>query len=180
MFRWEPEGRYHSTKSGNGTLLLLKSTSLNGFNALLLWANYIVNVRWEPDWHLKPHVRHQRVTAWGLAVLCWSPWLIPHNMLPNAQNAGSAGKRTPLLGGPSRQSVPNSTWPSELHRSNLHVHHKMHESEFEPYSHTEVVWHISQSPHAIWCSPTLPHRDWLCGWRLNVGNGPMRCPYFRT
>ena len=29
-----------------------------------------------------------------LAVLCWSPWLIPHNVLLNAQNAGSAGKRT--------------------------------------------------------------------------------------
>ena len=41
--------------------------------------------------------------------------------------------------------------------------------------HTEAVWHTSQSLHAIWCSPTCPHRDWgrdwLCdgGWPLVMG-----------
>ena len=36
--------------------------------------------------------------------------------------------------------------------------------------HTEVVWHTSQLPHAIWCSLTLPHRYWLCngGWTLGI------------
>ena len=32
--------------------------------------------------------------AWGVAVFCWSQWLLPHNVLPNAQHACSAGKRT--------------------------------------------------------------------------------------
>ena len=39
--------------------------------------------------------------------------------------------------------------------------------------HTEVVWHTNQSPHAIWCSPTRPHRD-AVRWRLNIKYGPMR------
>ena len=108
-------------------------------------------------------------TAQGLAVLCWSPWLIPHNVLLNAQNAGSAGKRT-------RPGVhrPNGPQFNMAIRITLeHRTHEMHEPEFEPY----IVWHTSQSSHTIWCSLTRPHchwdwrRDWLCdgSWTLGMG-----------
>ena len=42
MFRWEPERRYHSTKSGNSALLVLNGTSLNCNKALqaLNWRQY--------------------------------------------------------------------------------------------------------------------------------------------
>ena len=39
-------------------------------------------------------VRDKRLYGTGLAVLCWSLWLISHNVLLNAQNVGSAGKQT--------------------------------------------------------------------------------------
>ena len=48
-------------------------------------------------------------------------------------------------------------------------------NRFVAPQHTEVVWHTSQSSHAIWCSPTRPHmdwrRDWLCDgdWTLGIG-----------
>ena len=47
------------------------------------------------DWAtLKPHVRDKHLYGTLTSSLCWSPWLIPHNVLLNAQNAGSADKRT--------------------------------------------------------------------------------------
>ena len=30
-----------------------------------------------------------------------------------------------------------------------------------------IVWHTSQSPHTIWCSPTRPHCHW--DWRIGIG-----------
>ena len=44
--------------------------------------------------HLKSHVRDKPLYGMLTSGLCWSPWLIPHNVLLNAQNAGSADKRT--------------------------------------------------------------------------------------
>ena len=50
---------------------------------------------------LKPHVRDKRLYGTLTISLCWSPWLIPHNVLLNAQNAGSADKRTRTHGRPN-------------------------------------------------------------------------------
>ena len=43
---------------------------------------------------LKPRVRDKRLYGTLTSGLCWSPWLIPHNVLLSAQNACSADKRT--------------------------------------------------------------------------------------
>ena len=54
------------------------------------------------------------------------------------------------------QTVPDSIWPSELHRS-IRTH-EMHPSNNSSRTCNRVValqrlsWHTSQSPHAIWCS----------------------------
>ena len=56
---------------------------------------------------LKPHVRHQRIYSIGTSGLCWSPWLLPYNVLSNAQNAGSAGKRTRIGVHRSNSSIQN-------------------------------------------------------------------------
>ena len=52
-----------------------------------------------------------------------------HNVLLNANHAGSAGKRT-WLGVPNAQTVPYSIWPSKLHQS-IYTH-EIHETEFKP------------------------------------------------
>ena len=135
---------------------------------------------------LKPHVRHQRVYGMGTNSVMLIPILLPHNVLPNAQNAGSADKRTrpgaihrtmdPLL---KRSPIQNGR-PSYI---GAYVRTKC-TSQNSSRARNSVVWHTSQSPHAIWCSPTRPHRywrrDWLCdsGWTL--GYGPMRYLYFLT
>ena len=33
--------------------------------------------------------------------------------------------------------------------------------------HTEIVWHTSQSPYTIWCSPTRRYCHW--DWRIGIG-----------
>ena len=111
-------------------------------------------------------------TARGLAVLCWSPWLIPHTVLLNAQNAGSAGKQT-RPGVHPRSSVGPS--PKRYGRSNYtseHTHAQNARARIRAVHvigllHTEIVWHRSQSPHTIWCSPTHPHCHW--DWRIRIG-----------
>ena len=43
---------------------------------------------------LKAHIRDKPLYGTLTSGLCWSPWLIPHNVLLSVQNAGSADKRT--------------------------------------------------------------------------------------
>ena len=65
--------------------------------------------------------------------------------------------------GPNAQKVPNSIWRNRLRAVRIIW-----------LLHTKVAWHTSHSPHAIWCSPTRPHRDmrqdWLCDvvWTLGM------------
>ena len=84
------------------------------------------------------------------------------------------------------QMVPNSKWPSKLYIG-AYVRTKCTRQNSSRHViellHTEVVWHTSQSPHTIWCSPTRPHRDWrrdwLCDgdWTLGMGQSILD-PYF--
>ena len=128
---------------------------------------------------LKPHVSRFAIsgfTAWELAVLCWSTWLLPHNVLPNAQNAGSAGKQT----GPGvhRQNGHQFKMAVRVTSQDVYAQNawaRIRAMHVIGLLHTEVVWHTSHSLHAIWCSPTRPHRDWhsdwLCDGRWTLGMG---------
>ena len=100
------------------------------------------DVSLELHW-LKPHVRDKPLYGTLTSGLCWSPWLIPHNVLLNAQNAGSADKRT-------------RPWSTHVHggqcsiaRSNMAVRITLHTSQDSSrFLRTEIVWHTSQSLHA--------------------------------
>ena len=105
------------------------------------------------------------------------PVTLPHNVLPNAQNAGSVGKQTrPGVhrpNGPQFKMAVRVT--SELHTYAWNARARIWAMHVIGLLHTEVVWLTSQSLHAIWCSLTRPHRDlrrdWLCdgGWKLGMG-----------
>ena len=107
-------------------------------------------------------------TARWLAVLCWSLWLIPHNVLLNAQNAGLAGKRTRLWvhlpNGPQFNMAVRIT--SE-HTYTRNARARIRAVHVIGLLHTEIVWHTSQSPHSIWCSPMHPYCHW--DWRIGIG-----------
>ena len=111
-----------------------------------------------------------------LIPLRWLIPLIPHNVLLNAQNAGSAGKRTRpgfhSPNGPQFNMAVRITSEHTYARARIRAVHVI------GLLHTEIVWHTSQSPHTIWCSPDasalplgLAGRDWLCdgGWTLGMG-----------
>ena len=109
--------------------------------------------------------------------VCWSPWLIPHNVLLNAQNAGSADKRT--------WPWSNNGVQCTITRSNMAVRITLqHEPGFEPgFLRTEIVWHTSQSPaHITHNRIAILIGAWglAVQWRLDVGYGPMRNHIFPT
>ena len=93
-------------------------------------------------------------------------------MLPNAQNAGSAGKRTRRgvhrPNGPQYNIAVRVTsehtyaWNAPARIWAVHVIELLH---------TKVVWHTRKWPHATRCFLTRPHRDWLCDdvWSLGTG-----------
>ena len=92
---------------------------------------------------LKAHIRDKPLYGTLTSGLCWSPWLIPHNVLLNAQNAGSADKRTQPWSnhGVSMVPSPDPICPSELHYTRARIR--------AGFLRTEIVWHTSQSPHTI-------------------------------
>ena len=76
------------------------------------------------------------------------------------------------------QTVPKSIWLSEFTSEHTYARNaqaRIRAMHVIGLLHREVVWHTSQSRHAIWCSPTCLHRDWrrdwLCdrGWPLGMG-----------
>ena len=100
-------------------------------------------------------------TARGLEVLCWSPWLLPHKVLLNTQNAGSAGKRTrPRVHRPNGPQFNMTIRITSEHTYARNARARIRAIHVIGLFHTEIVWHTSQSPHTIWCSPTRPHWDW--------------------
>ena len=110
-------------------------------------------------------------------VLRWSPWLLPHNVLPNAQNAGSAGKRTwPWVHRPNSPQFKMAVRVASEHTYARNARARIRAMHVIGLLHTEVVWHTSQSPHTIWCSRHVRvgigvrRRDWLCdgGWTLGI------------
>ena len=111
--------------------------------------------------YLKSHVHLERFYSMEIS----SDMLIPmtpfHTMCHWMQiSAGSVGKRT--WPGVQCPNGPNSIWPSELHRNNTYAQNerdRIWDVRIIRLLHTEVVWHTSQSLHAIWCFPTRPQRD---------------------
>ena len=105
-----------------------------------------------PSSNLKPHVRHQRVYRMGTSGLCWSPWLLPHNVLPNAQNAGSAGKRTqPGVHRPNGPQFNMAVRVTSEHTYARNAWAGIRAVHIIGLLNTEVVWQTSQSLHAICC-----------------------------
>ena len=86
---------------------------------------------------LKPHIRHQRVYGMGDKQLYVDPCDSSHRMCCRmrkmwVQRASEHGL------GSIVQTVPNSTWPSQLHWS-IHVHtHEMYEPESPNYFTAEA------------------------------------------
>ena len=118
--------------------------------------------------HLLPHTVHKATrivisdfTARGLAVLCWSPWLILHNVFAECAKCRFSGQANTTWG----PSAKRSPIQYGLNYIGAYVRTRMHEPEFEPSCNRVVAyWHTSQSPHSIWCSPTRPHCHW--DWRI--------------
>ena len=113
---------------------------------------------------LKPHVRDKRLYGTLTSGLCWSPWLIPHNVLLNAQTAGSEDKRT---------------WPwvqprsSVFHRPIQYGHPNYigeytREPGFEPYMQQgcciQRLFDILANHHT---HNTRPHCHF--DWRMGIG-----------
>ena len=138
---------------------------------------------------LKPHVRDKRLYGALTSGLCWSPWLIPHNVLLNAQNAGSADKRTRPWVHP-RSSVFHR--PIQYGRPN-YIGEYTREPGFEPYMQqccctqrlfdTHIVWHNHRThntrPH---CHFDWLYGGWLCngGWTLGMDQWETICfPTYR-
>ena len=86
---------------------------------------------------------------------------IIHNVLPNAQNASSAGKWT--WPGVHQPNGPQFNMAIRVTSEQTYAHNawaRIRAVHVIGLLHTGDVWHTSQSPHAIWCSPTCPHSDW--------------------
>ena len=104
------------------------------------------------------------------------PVTLPHNVLLNAQNAGSVGKQTrPGVHRPNGPQFKMAVRVTSEHTYAWNARARIWAMHVIGLLHTEVVWLTSQSLHAIWCSLTRPHRDlhrdWLCdgGWTLGMG-----------
>ena len=70
------------------------------------------------EWYsvrLNAHVRDKPLNGTLTSGLCWPPWLIPHNVLLNAQTAGSTDKRTRPWSnhGVSMVPSPDPIWPRD-------------------------------------------------------------------
>ena len=129
--------------------------------------------------NLKPHVRDKCLSARELAVLCWSPWLIPHNVLLNARNAGSAGKRTRPWVHPRSSVIHRPIQYGRPNYVNTFVHTKC-TSQISSRTCKRVVAYrdcLTHKPitahHFLLLALPLgsAYRDWLCdgGWTLGMG-----------
>ena len=117
-------------------------------------------------------------TTWGLAVLCWSPWFLPHNVLPNAQNAGSAGTRTRTgvrvhrPNGPQFKMAVRDTSEHTYARNALAKLKTVHVIGLQQLN-TEVI--DTQANHRMLFGAPRHVRilayHWLCdgGWTLGMG-----------
>ena len=86
--------------------------------------------------------------AWGLAVLCWSPWLLPHNVLLNAQNAGQRASEHGL--GSIAHTVPRFNMAVRVtseHAFAQNARARIRAVHVIGLLHIEVVWCTSQSLH---------------------------------
>ena len=132
---------------------------------------------------LTPHVRDKHLYGTLTSGLCWSPWLIPHNLLVNAQNAGSADKRT----------RPWSTDGGQcsIARSNMAVRITLRASQG-----LRAVIYMQQgctciqrlfdtlANHRTHNTRPRCHLDWRmgigCAMVVERSDGPMRNQYFPT
>ena len=150
---------------------------------MLIYLWYLTKVISATDL-FKPHVRDKRLYGTLTSGLCWSPWLIPHNVLLNAQNAGSADKRTRPWVQP-RSSVFHR--PIQYGRPN-YIGEYTCELGFEPYMQQSCCIQRLFDTLANYCTHITRVRiAILIGvwglavqWQLNGGYGPMRNHIFPT
>ena len=135
---------------------------------------------------LKPWVRDKRLT--GTSGVMLIPVTYPTQCVAECTKCGFSGQANTTwgpsteFGGSIAQTVPNSIWPSELHR-NIRTH-EMHKPEFKPHmqlgcciglqrllTHKPITAHHLVLPDASALPLGLTYRDWLCdgGWMLRPG-----------
>ena len=89
-----------------------------------------------------------------------SPKSFPHNVSPDVNSSGSAGKRTQ----PGVQCLNCPQFNMAVQVALEHTYARNARDIIQDVCiigllHTEFVWHTSQALHAIWCSLTRVHRD---------------------
>ena len=139
-------------------------------------------------------------TARGLAVSCWSPWLILHNVLLNVQNAGSVGKRTRLWvhrpnGSPimpiqyGRPTYIGAYVRTKCMSQNLSRTCNRVVAYRDCLTHKPITAQHLVLPDASALPLGLAYREWLCdgGWTLGMGQWDVHIfptlrsvPYSRT
>ena len=113
--------------------------------------------------------------ARGLAVLCWSPWLLPHNVLPNAK-CGFSGQANMAWGPLPKWSPIQYGCPSYI---GAYIRTKC-TSQNSSLARNRIVAYrgcLKHKPITAWYMymylvlPTRPHRDWLGDgvWTLGMG-----------
>ena len=129
------------------------------------WAKHSnVKEKLSVKFYLKPHVRDKRLYGTLTSGLCWSPWLIPHNVLLNAQNAGSADKRTRPWVHP-RSSVFHR--PIQYGRPN-YIREYTREPGFEPYMQQGCcIQRLFDTLANHRTHNTSPHYHF--DWRMGIG-----------
>ena len=117
---------------------------------------------------LKAHVRDKPLYCTLTSGLCWSPWLIPHNVLLNAQTAGSADKRTRL--GPTTEFLWSHR-PIQYGRPNYITH----EPGFEPGSCVQRLFDTLANHRT---HNTRPHCHF--DWHMGIGCATLGMDQWET
>ena len=134
---------------------------------------------------LKPRVRDKRLYGTGTSGIMLIPVIHPTQCAAECAKCGFSGQANTTLGPSPKRSPIQYDRPNFIGafvRTKCTSQNSIRTCYVIGLLHTEIVWHTSQPPHSIWCSPTRPHchwdwrrdRDWLCdgGWTLGI-YGPM-------
>ena len=117
---------------------------------------------------LRPGVRDKRLYGMRTSGLMLIPVTHPTQCVAECAKCGFSGQANTTWG-PSRvQWVHRPNGPqfnmavriTSEHAYRRNVWARIRAVHVIGLLHTEIVWHTSQSPHTIWCSPTRPHWDW--------------------
>ena len=124
---------------------------------------------------LKPRVRDKRLYGTGTSGLMLISVTHPTQCVAECTKCGFSGQANTTRG-PSMDSVGPSPKRSPINMAvritSEHTYARNARARIRAIHvigllHTEIVWHTSQLPHTIWCSPTHPHCHW--DWRIGIG-----------